>query len=103
MDFIALSKYVRISPRKARDVANVVKKLPVGVALDRLPILAKSGALPILKTLKSAVANSKLTAPELTIKNILIDEGVRMKRQDTSHRPGRGGIIQKKTSHIKVI
>lgn len=103
MEYTALSKYVRISPRKARATASAVKKLPVAVALERLSLLARASAEPILKTLKSALANSKLKPEEVTIKNILIDEGVRMKRQDTSHRPGRGGIIHKKTSHIKVI
>ncbi len=103
MEYTATSKYVRISPRKARMVAALVKKLPVAVAQNRLELLARSGAEPILKTLNSAIANSKLALEELTIKNLLVDEGVRMKRQDTSHRPGRGGIIQKRTSHITVV
>lgn len=102
MEFTATSKYVRVSPRKARVVANVVKKLPPSQAVEKLTFLASSGTQPILKTLKSAVANAK-DAQNLAIKNILIDEGTRMKRRDTSHRPGKEGLIQKRTSHIKVI
>lgn len=77
-------------------------------AMDQLEILAKKGAKPILKTLKSAIANAtnnkKLKMEDLKIKNILIDEGLKMKRRDMSHgaRYG-GGMIQKRTSHIKVI
>ena len=104
MEFVALSKYVRVSPRKARLVVGAVKNLSVSVALDQLLFLSSSSSLPLVKTLKSAVANSKLEAKDLKIKNILVDEGTRMKRQDKSHRFGRDrGVIQKRTSHFKVI
>lgn len=107
MEYKAISKLVRVSPRKARMVADVVRKFSPTVASEKLQFLAKMGAEPIYKTLRSAVANAtqngKVKEEDLKIKNILIDEGVRMKRQDTSHRPGKQGIIQKKTSHITVI
>ena len=103
MEFIALSKSIRISPRKVRMVVDAVKKLAPIVAIEKLQFLAKSSSLPVLKALQSAVANSKLKIEDLKIKNILVDEGTRMKRRDTSHRPGKEGLIQKRTSHIKVI
>lgn len=107
MQFTATAKSVRVSPRKARAVAAVVKRLPVPMATDRLQFLAKGAARPIYRTLRSAVANAtqtgKIKEEDLKVANIFVDEGIRMKRQDTSHRPGRGGIIQKQTSHIKVI
>lgn len=104
MEFIATSKYVRVSPRKARLVAGAIKNLSVVRALGQLQFLPRASSLPILKTLKSVIANSKLDPKDLKIKNIAIDEGTRMKRQDTSHRVSRDrGVIQKRTSHIKII
>lgn len=102
MEIYALSKNVRVSPRKVRLVSDAIKGLSAVEAMNRLQFLAKSAAEPILKTIKSALANSK--KEDLKIKNILVDEGLRMKRRDMSHgaRFG-GGVITKRTSHIKVI
>lgn len=107
-EIVAKSMNVRVSPRKLRPVADAVKKLSVGQALERLPFLAKSGAKPLLLTLQSAVANAtnnnKLKIEDLKIKNILIDEGLKMKRRDKSHNVRFGGGLRvKKASHIKVI
>lgn len=105
---MATSSNVRISPRKARQVIHSIKKMNLVNAQNALELLAKKGARPILKTLKSAVANAtnnkKLKIEDLKIKNILVDEGLKMKRRDMSHgaRYG-GGLIQKRTSHIRVI
>ncbi len=107
MEIIAHSQNVRITPRKARAVAVMVKSLSISQASQRLEFLAKKGAKPMALILKSAIANAvtnfKLKAEDLKIKNIIVDEGMKMKRRDTSHRPGREGLIQKRTSHIKVI
>lgn len=94
---------VRVSPRKARMVAVAVKKFSPDKALEKLQFMGKGAARLIAKTLQSAIANSKKEGKDLKIKNILIDEGIRTKRQDTSHRPGHSGIIHKQTSHIKII
>ncbi|MCL4390373.1 MAG: 50S ribosomal protein L22 [Patescibacteria group bacterium] len=103
METIATAKNVRLSPRKARQVAAAVKKLSVPAALDTLLVTSRKGVKPIAKVLKSAIANSKLKPEELRIKNILVDEGMKMKRRDFSHRPGKEGLIQKRASHITVI
>ena len=104
MEFIALSKMVRVSPRKVRVVADAVKKYAPNVAMQKLQFLAKSAAQPILKALQSAVANSKLDIGQLKIKNILVDEGQKMRRQDKSHGARyNSGIIHKRMSHIKII
>ncbi len=108
MEVTATSKYLRISPRKVRPLALAIKKLSVVEAVNRLRLLPKKGGNLILETLESAVANAtsntKLNKENLKIKNILVDEGFKMKRRDTSHgaRYG-GGVIQKKTSHITVV
>lgn len=108
MEYIAISKAVRVSPRKARMVASAVKKFSPIVASEKLQFLPKGAAEPIYKTLRSAVANAtqsgKVAESALKIKNILIDGGTTMKRRDVSHRVSRdSGLIHKPTSHIKVI
>ncbi len=97
-----------MSPRKLRLVREVVVGLPVELALAKLQTLSKAGVKPLIITLKSAIANAvnnnKLEAGSLKVKNVLVDEGTRMKRQDTSHSSrAERGIIQKRTAHIKVI
>ena len=104
----AHSRNIKVGPRKLRLIADAMKKLSVTQALEKLPLLAKSGAEPMLKALKSAVANAinnnKIKIEDLKIANVLIDEGLKMKRRDMSHGATfGGGMIQKRTSHIKVI
>lgn len=107
MEYTAISKYVRVSPRKVRAIAGAVKKLPLGVAIQKLDLLPKRGGRLLSLTLKSALANAKSAksnSDNLTIKNILIDEGVRMKRRDKSHGARyNSGMIHKQTSHLRVI
>lgn len=108
MQFFATAKSVRISPRKVRIVTDAIKKLKLAVASEKLKFLSKAAAEPIYKALRSAVANAiqsgKVQESDLRIENILIDEGSRMRRRDTSHRQSRdSGIIHKRTSHIKII
>lgn len=108
MEFKVQTKYLKIAPRKIRGIATAVKKLPLETALVKLEMLAKRGADPISAALKSAIANaqnkSQVEVGKLKIKNIFVDEGMRMKRRDKSHgaRFG-GGVIHKRTSHITVI
>ncbi len=109
MEVTALSRNVRISPRKLRLVAAAIKKLPLDQALAHLTFLSKAGSKPLQKTLESAVANAttnhKLTRDTLRIKNILVDEGILIRRRwDKSHGARFGQSLQKqKGSHIKVI
>jgi len=105
----AQEKYIRVTPRKLRLIADAIKKLSVGQAQIKLAMLPKSGALPMLKALKSAVANavnvSGLSEQSLVIKNILVDEGFKMKRRGRGRKASSGyggGVIQKRTSHITV-
>ena len=108
MEIIAISKSVRQSPRKLRLVADAAKKMSPAGALERILLLPKSAALPIAKTIKSALANAennfKLDPAKIRIKNIVIDGGFRMKRRDKSHSDRfNRGLWQKPTAHIKVI
>lgn len=99
-------KFVRISPRKARLVVDQVRGLPVAKAESMLAFMNKKAAEPVLKLIKSAVANAehnyKLEKKNLVVKEIFADEGFTIKR----YRPrafGRAGAIRKRTSHISVV
>jgi len=96
-------RHLRISPRKVRLVANLIKGLTIEEAERQLKFLTKRAASPILKLLNSAVANAennnKLTKENLYISNIVVDVGPSLKRW----RPramGRAFPILKRTSHI---
>lgn len=97
---------LRISPRKVRLLAGLIRRKEVQVALDQLAHMAKRTSVPLMKLLESAIANAehvhKLDRSSLFIKGIQVDEGVKLKR----YRPkgfGRANPIEKKTSRISVV
>lgn len=100
---IAKLKHLRMSPRKVRLVADLVRGLSIEEAERQLRFLAKKSAGPILKLLDSAVANAKqnfdLVKDNLYIAKIVVESGKPLKRW----RPramGRAMPIMKRTSHI---
>lgn len=109
MDAHAVAKFVVISPRKAKQTADLIKGKPVNEAMALLRYTPRRAAEFITKTLNSAIANAidkegtgKLDADDLFVKNAVIDPGPIMPRW----RPrayGRASRIRKRMSHIKVI
>lgn len=106
METRAVAKYIRISPQKARLVADVVRGMDADKAITTLKFMPKKGARILRKVIESAVANAiqteKVDTDTLYIKNILIDGGPMLKR----FRPramGRATRILKRTSHITVV
>jgi len=106
MEAVAVAKYIRISPRKVRLVANLIRGRKVGDALNILSFTPKASAPLISKVLKSAIANAGqkqgVDVDTLIVKNISVDEGPTMKRF-RARAMGRGTRILKRTSHIKII
>ncbi|HVZ12566.1 MAG TPA: 50S ribosomal protein L22 [Patescibacteria group bacterium] len=106
MEYIAIAKNIKISPRKVRLVADGVKEKKLMVALSSLSVMNKRAAGPIKKALDSAVANAtnnfQAKKDELTIKDIIVDGGVGMKRFHFAGR-GRTRPYKRRTSHIRVI
>ncbi len=106
MKIQAISRNVRISPRKVRLVAEVVKPLPVNKALVVLKVMRKRASLAIAKTLESALANAvnnaKLDRGNLSIFDVEVNEGQALKRYHASTR-GRIHPYKKRSSHIKVV
>ncbi len=98
-------KQSRISPQKARLVADQVRGLSVSRALELLQYSTKKAAHPIRKVLESAIANAEhnegADIDELKIAAICIDEGPVMKRW-RARAKGRGTRILKRSSHITV-
>ncbi|MCP4228827.1 MAG: 50S ribosomal protein L22 [bacterium] len=112
MEFRAVQKYVRISPRRTRLVADKVRGDFIGTALDKLTLMPQKAAGIIYKTVDSAVANAESYEPEdkkdkldidgLYIKEIFVDGGPVLKR--ISYRAyGRANRKRHRTSHITVI
>ena len=101
----ATAKYVRISPRKLRLVADTVRGKEIADARATLAFITKGGSKVVEKLISSAVANAEnnrdLSEDELYISSIFVNEGPTMKR----YRPramGRAGRIRKRTSHVTV-
>ena len=102
----AVLRNIRISPKKLRLVADVVRGKNVDEALDILTFLPKGGAPVMLKLLKSAIANAgnnnDLRADDLYVAKITVDGGATMKRFMARAR-GRACRIRKRTSHAKIV
>ena len=107
MESIAISKFNRISPQKARLIANEVRGFSLPEAIDILKAFEQKASNIILKTLYSAGANAKVKSPEINeenifIKKIVVNEGVTLKRFRARAR-GRASRIKKRTSNIVIV
>lgn len=101
----ATLKYARISPQKARLVADQIRGMPVGKALELLTYSNKKAARLVKSALESAIANAEhnegADIDELTVSVVHVDEGPKLKRMQARAK-GRGNRIVKRTSHIAV-
>ncbi|MDD5433358.1 MAG: 50S ribosomal protein L22 [Candidatus Pacebacteria bacterium] len=103
MEVIAKLNNLRISPRKVRLVADMIRGKKTSLALAALSFSVKKGALPMKKLLNSALANAKnnfkISQDDLFIRSISVNEGRTQKRWRARAR-GRACRIEKKTSNI---
>jgi len=105
MQIISEQKYLRMSPKKIRPVARLVKKMGPIQALERLPFVRKKAAGVLEKVIKSAIANAKnkgISEESLSFKEIQICDGPRLKRGRPVSR-GRWHPIIKRMSHVRVV
>lgn len=108
MEKQAITKYLRISAFKAREVTRLVQGRPVNEALAMLELSPRKAARLVRKTLWSAVANaesakeSAVTRDDLYVKEAVVGEGPTMRRFRPKAR-GMAGRIRHRTSHIKVV
>ncbi len=106
MEVRAKTKYLRISPRKLRLQADLIRGKMVREAEDILLALRTKGARMLYKTLQSAISNAehnfKLKKENLFIKILTVDGGPVLKRY-VPKAFGRAGGIRKPTSHITIV
>jgi large subunit ribosomal protein L22 len=103
----ASTRYLLVSPYKIRPVADLVRRKPYTEAVSLLENMPHKGARLIRKTVVSAASNAlsrdkKLDEGMLYIREIMIDEGPRMKRVWFRGR-GRADMLLKRMSHITVV
>ena len=107
MEARAKARYVRVTPRKARRVVDLIRGLPADQAQAVLAFAPQSASEPVGKVLASAIANADASGGRsdrgmLWVRRAWVDEGPTLKR----FRPraqGRGYRIRKRSSHITVI
>lgn len=101
----AQAKYVRVAPRKAREVADLIRGKSVAEARSTLFFANRAAAQVVKKVLDSAVANAEnnndMAADELFVKEVRVDEGPTLKRWQF-RAMGRVNRIRKRTSHITI-
>lgn len=104
----ATAKYVRVAPNKVRQLTRLIVGAPAADAENTLAFSEKGAARPLLKVLRSAIANAEFNAePPMELDSLMVeqafaDEGPTLKR----YRPramGRATSIRKRTSHITVV
>jgi large subunit ribosomal protein L22 len=102
----AVARTVRIAPRKARLVVDLIRGKQVGEAVAILKLTQKAASPILEKLLNSAIANAEhnydMDINNLLVAEAFVDEGPTMKR----FRPraqGRASQINKRTSHITIV
>lgn len=106
MDVQAITKFVRIPPEKARQVARLLQGKPVAEAMTIAELVPRKAGEIFAQTLRSAVANAKnnfdLNPLGLIVKEATVGPGPIIRRFRPKAR-GSAGRIRKRTSHITVI
>ena len=109
MEAKAIARHVRVTPRKARRMVDLIRGKKATEAVTILKFAPQAAALPVRKTLESAIANARVKADkagepfrenDLYIKETYVDEGVTLKRF-RARAQGRAARINKRTSHIR--
>jgi len=99
-------KGTRLSPQKAGLVANAIRGKSVQDAMDFLVFNKQKGSAVIKKLLESAIANAEnnnnADVDMLSVKSIIVNQGMRLKRMKPRAR-GRADRIIKPTCHIEII
>ena len=103
---VAKARFVRVSPRKARRVIDLVRGRSVADALDILRWAPQAASEPVAKVIASAAANAQnnngLDPATLVVATVYADEGPTAKRI-RPRAQGRAFRIRKRTSHITVV
>ena len=102
----AKATYIRIAPRKVQIVLDLIRNQPADKAMAILKYTPKAACEPLMKLLKSAIANAEnnnnMDANKLYVAEIFANQGATMKRIRAATQ-GRANRIRKRTSHITVV
>ncbi len=106
MEARAIAKYIRISPRKVRQVVDLIRGKDIEEALAILKYTPKRASAAVTKVINSAAANAEhnydMNRDNLYIAEAYVDQGPTLKR----YKPrayGRADMIRKRTSHITIV
>lgn len=106
MQVSAKLRFLRMSPQKVRLVMDVIRGMRAVDAEHQLQFMNKAASVPMVKLLRSAMANAEnnneLKRENLFVKSVFVDQGPTLKRW----RPrafGRAAEIRKRSSHITII
>ncbi|AEF93121.1 ribosomal protein L22 [Desulfotomaculum nigrificans CO-1-SRB] len=106
MEARAIAKFIRVSPRKARMVVDLIRGKKLDEALAILRYTPNKATEAVTKVVKSAAANAEhnydMDKDELYISKIYVDQGPSLKRI-MPRAMGRADIIKRRTSHITVV
>ncbi len=105
-EYSAKISFLRMAPRKVRSVGDLIKGLPVNEAEAQLLVQTRRPSKPLLKLLRSAVANAKNNkvgnVEHLFVSSVRVDGGPMLKRMLPRAR-GSASPIQKKMSHVTLV
>lgn len=106
MEAKAIAKHIRISPRKVKPVADLIRNKSVKEATAILKFTPRKAAREMLKVLNSAVANAEnnhgMDLEKLYVSQVYANQGTVMKRFKAGSM-GRANPILRRTSHIGVV
>lgn len=105
MEAKAIARFIRMSPRKIRLLADLVRGKTLEAAFLQLQVITKAAKEPLIKLLKSVKSNAegkKMNPEKLYIKTITVDPGPTLKRF-RARAMGRAAPIRKRTSHITIV
>jgi len=102
----AVAKYIRISPRKVRQVVDLIRGKSVNEASAILKLIPNRAKEPVSKVLNSAIANAEhnasLNKDDLVVSKVFVDQGPTLKRFKP-RAMGRADRMLRRTSHITVV
>lgn len=106
MEATAKARFIRVTPRKARLVVDVIRGKRVGEAMNTLKFMPQHASRVVEKLLKSAIANAEQKnvsdVDRLKVKAAFVDQGPVLKRV-MPRAMGRANIIRKRSSHITLV
>lgn len=106
MEVSATLRYLRMSPRKVRVVADAIRRMRAVDAEYQLQFMSRDASEPMLKLLRSAIANAEnnneLKKENLFVRSVFVNQGPTLKRF-RARAFGRAAEIRKRSSHITIV